>query len=243
VDKPGIYWAPVTQEMVDTPTRKFTVIHLVNPSPDDSIQATTLPAPMENVGLTIKPSPGAKIVGMTLVRPDSEPYAQDLKLEKPNSQGAYEIKIPQIAIWAMVIVEESGTFQIPPEPPRFTNPVDEAELAAGRKAPPGALMLDPLQQPTRGVTLKEASVTLGVTAATLRQQIANGKLSSFFDPGFLLRDFYQSINRVRLPTKIQPCAIHVHHSDRSTGQTYELQRCNPDGTGTNDQYAIVFRSL
>jgi hypothetical protein len=155
VDKPGIYWAPVTQEMVDTPTRKFTVIHLVNPSPDDSIKATTLPAPMENVGLTIKPSPGAKIVGMTLVRPDSEPYAQDLKLEKPNSQGAYEIKIPQIAIWAMVIVEESGTFQIPPEPPRFTNPVDEAELAAGRKAPPGALMLDPLQQPTVGVTLQE----------------------------------------------------------------------------------------
>jgi hypothetical protein len=155
VDNPGIYWAPVTQEMVDTPTRKFTVIHLVNPSPDDSIKATTLPAPMENVGLSIKPSPGAKIVGMTLVRPDCEPYAQDLKLEKPNSQGAYEIKIPQIAIWAMVIVEESGNFSIPPEPPRFTNPVDEAELAAGRKAPAGALMLDPLQQPTRGVTLKE----------------------------------------------------------------------------------------
>ena len=155
VDKPGIYWAPITQEMVDTPTRKFTVIHLVNPSPDDSIKATTLPAPMENVGLSIKPSPGAKIVGMTLVRPDSEPYAQDLKLEKPNSQGAYEIKIPQIAIWAMVIVEESGNFSIPPEPPRFTNPVDEAELAAGRKAPPGVLMLDPLQQPTRGVTLQK----------------------------------------------------------------------------------------
>jgi hypothetical protein len=155
VDKPGIYWAPLTQEMVDTPTRKFTVIHLVNPSPDDSIKATTLPPPLDHVGLSIKPSPGAKIVGMTLVRPDSEPYAQDLKLEKPNSQGAYEIKIPQIAIWAMVIVEESGTFQIPPEPPRFTNPVDEAELAAGRKAPVGALMVDPLQQPTRGVTLKE----------------------------------------------------------------------------------------
>jgi hypothetical protein len=155
VDKPGIYWAPITQEMVDTPTRKFTVIHLVNPSPDDSIKATTLPAPLDNVGLTIKPSPGAKIVGMTLVRPDSEPYAQDLKLEKLNSQGAYEINIPQIAIWAMVIVEESGNFSIPPEPPRFTNPVDEAELAAGRKAPPGVLMLDPLQQPTRGVTLQK----------------------------------------------------------------------------------------
>jgi hypothetical protein len=141
--------------MVDTPTRKFTVIHLVNPSPDDSIKATTLPTPLDNVGLTIKPSPGAKIVGMTLVRPDSEPYAQDLKLEKLNSQGAYEINIPQIAIWAMVIVEESGNFSIPPEPPRFTNPVDEAELAAGRKAPPGVLMLDPLQQPTRGVTLQK----------------------------------------------------------------------------------------
>ncbi len=148
-----VYWQSLTQEFIDTPTRKFTVVHLVNPSPDDTIAKTTLPEPLAGFPVSIKASPGAAIERVVFVRPDGEPY--DVALANEGNAKEARVSVPGLAVWGMLIVEETGRFTVPQAPPRFSDPVSEADLAAGRSAPPGAIGVDPLQPPTIGVTLAD----------------------------------------------------------------------------------------
>ena len=148
-----VYWQPLAQELIDTPTRKFTVVHLVNPSPDDSLAKTTLPEPLGGFPVSIKASPGATIERVAFVRPDVEPY--DVALANDGNAKEARVRVPGLAVWGMLIVEESGRFTEPQSPSRFSDPVSEADLVAGRSAPPGAIMVDPLQPPTVGVTLAD----------------------------------------------------------------------------------------
>jgi hypothetical protein len=153
VEASQIFWRPLVQEFVDTPTRKFTVVHLVNPSPDDRIAYTTLPEPVEGFEVKINATPGARIERVGFVRPDVEPY--DVPVNNLANPKEARVKVPGLAIWGMVIVEESGRFTVPQSPPRFSAAVSEADLAAGRSVPPGAIVVDPLQPATIGVTLAQ----------------------------------------------------------------------------------------
>ena len=151
VETPGLYWQPLLQEFVDTPTRKFTVLHLVNPSPDDRIDHTTLPTPVDGAVGHLSPSPGAEIRQVVVVRPESEPYEQALPLAKQD--GRVSVTLPRVNVWAMVIIEEAGTFTVPPDPPRFTEAPEAAEVAAGRQQASAFPTNDPLQPPPVGLTL------------------------------------------------------------------------------------------
>lgn len=151
VDNAGLYWRPLMQEFVDTPERKFTIIHLVNPSPDDAIARTTLPAPVEHVTVRITPSAGAQIQRVSVVCPECEP--SELALPLTARDGDVEVVVPRVSVWAMVIVEESGTFPVPAAKPAYTEPANPAEVAAGRNQSGGAMSNDPLQPPAVGLKL------------------------------------------------------------------------------------------
>ncbi|MHB9133469.1 MAG: LamG domain-containing protein [Armatimonadota bacterium] len=151
VDAPGLYWQPLMQEFVDTPTRKYKILHLVNPSPDDLIDKTTLPAPVDNVRVRVKPDPGTQVTRVVVVRPESDPY--DLSLQPIVKDGGVEFVVPRVNVWAMVILEESGAFTVPADTPAFTEPADPVQVAAGRKQTDAFLSNDPLQPPPVGLTL------------------------------------------------------------------------------------------
>jgi hypothetical protein len=150
VSAPGLYWKDLMQEYVDTPTRKFTVLHLVNPSPDDLIAKTTLPAPVENVTVTLKTAPGAAATRVALIRPESEPYI--VPLVASVKDGVVTVTVPKVNVWAMVVVEQAGALTVPAAPPQYTEPADPKEVEAGRRQT-GTLSTDPLQPPAVGVTL------------------------------------------------------------------------------------------
>jgi hypothetical protein len=151
VDKPALYWQPLMQEFVDTPTCKYKILHLVNPSGDDLIAKTTLPDPLQQVAVRIKLDAGAQAQRIVIVRPESEPY--DVAVEPKMQDGRVEVVVPKANVWAMVILEESGTFTVPADKPAYTELPDPTKVAEGRILAGSALSNDPLQPPATGLKL------------------------------------------------------------------------------------------
>ena len=141
-----VYWQPLMQEFVDSPTRKYQVIHLVNPSPDDLIANTTLPGSLDNVTVHYTPDESS-VERMVLVQPEAEPY--DTVLQPEVADGVYTVTIPRLNYWAMVIVELNGTFIVPPDPPTFSEEPDPEAVEAGRQSQLGTPSMDPLEPPAR----------------------------------------------------------------------------------------------
>jgi hypothetical protein len=151
VDKPALFWQPLMQEFVDTPTCKYKILHLVNPSGDDLIAKTTLPDPLQQVAVRIKLDAGAQAQRIVVVRPESEPY--DVAVEPKMQDGRVEVVVPKVNVWAMVILEESGTFTVPADKPAYTELPDPTKVAEGRILAGSALSNDPLQPPATGLKL------------------------------------------------------------------------------------------
>ena len=151
---PSLYWQPLVQEFIDTPARRFTVIHLVNPSPDDLIEKTMLPYAVNKVTVRILSEAGTRVERIGIVRPDSATPDQALLPEPKRTDAGVEVVVPRIAVWAMVIVEESGKFAVPADLPHFSDPPNAAEVAAARAQAATALTNDPLQPPAVGLKLE-----------------------------------------------------------------------------------------
>ncbi len=117
----GLAWKELVQERVISPTRKYVILHVVDPSPEDAIAKTTFPAPKAadaTVRISYKPV-GEKIVGGTVVCPDRP-------LTVTGNNGELTTAWPKQ--WMIVVFEVEGKYSLPKTPPAFTEAPDPAKL-------------------------------------------------------------------------------------------------------------------
>jgi hypothetical protein len=127
VSHPAVRWRELVQECVVSPTRKYVVLHLVNPPIADEIAQTAFPEPLGAVTVRYTPEAGTKVVGSaTLARPDTLPF--DLSLPPASAKDGLTVAVPGVAHWVMLIWEVEGRFAMPAAPPAFTAPPDPAQL-------------------------------------------------------------------------------------------------------------------
>ncbi|MHB9131354.1 MAG: LamG-like jellyroll fold domain-containing protein [Armatimonadota bacterium] len=144
VSAPSLYWQPFMQQVIASSTKRYTIVHLVNPSTSDVIANTALPSPVNNVAVDYLIPANTTITRAVLIRPESEPY--DLVLPVTEVSGYAHVTVPQVNYWGMVVYEETSTFTMPTTPPTYTEPPNPVEVAAGR-ATSGSATEDPLSPP------------------------------------------------------------------------------------------------
>jgi uncharacterized membrane protein len=156
VEGNGLQWEPFVQERVQSPKRKFVIVHLVNPPESDEIARTKLPAPRENINACYRPKDGTRVSRVVLVRPEATPFHTELTT-RPTDKGLC-VSVPQVQTWAMVIWEVEGTFTPPTVPPRFTESPDLTKRTAG--AASAISRADPNKEDAREATEPGVTVLL-----------------------------------------------------------------------------------
>jgi uncharacterized membrane protein len=134
-------WKAFVQERVQSPTRRYLIFHMVNPPPHDEIAKASFPAPLRNIRISVVRQPGEQIGRIMLVRPDHSPSGVELVPEAGD--GAVFLSVDEVKLWGMVIVEFTGKYTEPAAPPKFTEPPDEAKVAAAMAGRMGARIIDP----------------------------------------------------------------------------------------------------
>jgi len=133
-----LYWKPLVQQRVISEDRRQLIVHLVNPSPDDAIAKTSLPAAISDVKVRIRPPSGETLRSVELARPEALPFGKSL-----NVSGGV-VTVPRVELWAMLIVDLAGEYERPATPSKFTEPADEVVVAQAKKvADTGTAAVDP----------------------------------------------------------------------------------------------------
>ena len=127
----GVQWQPFVQERVGSEERKFVVLHLVKPPPDDAIAKTEFPLAPLPLTVQYTPEGGTRIKRVVLVRPERSPFEEELPVER--SSGRTTVRVPKMRLWALLVWEVEGKFTVPSVPPRFTEPPDPAQVAEAEK--------------------------------------------------------------------------------------------------------------
>jgi hypothetical protein len=136
-----LFWRPLMQELVDSPSRRFLVVHLVSPPPDDAIERTAFPPPAGDVTLSYRLAAGESLVRAALVSPQREPF--DARLEPETSGATVRFRVPDVPLWAMVVLELKGAFTSPTPAPEFTEPPDPGDVEKARRSALTARIGDP----------------------------------------------------------------------------------------------------
>ena len=92
-----------------------------------------------------------------LIQPEAQPYETELSFATVN--GVTRAVVPQLNVWAMVIVD-GGTFTPPTTPPSYTETPDPVQVAAGRGTV-GQPVTDPLAPPGMTSSCKPTPTALG----------------------------------------------------------------------------------
>jgi len=140
-----LFWRPLVQQRVVSEKKKYVILHLVNPSPDDEIAKTSLPGSVRDVSVRYTPPADTKVRKTFLIHPDARADASELPARE--TAGKVQVAVPEIAVWGMVVLELEGSFALPGNRPRFTAPPDEAKVAAAMQATVSSRTFDPNQPP------------------------------------------------------------------------------------------------
>ncbi|OPZ85631.1 MAG: hypothetical protein BWY76_01334 [bacterium ADurb.Bin429] len=185
VSAPGLYWQPLMQDVVASPSRKFTVLHLVNPSPSNNMTETTLPAPVSNITVTL--TAPDNVTRVVLVRPEHEPF--ELELKQTTRGRLTTVTVPRITCWGMVIFELSGKFTLPAPVPAFTEQPDPDAVEKGR-ASSGQFFSDPMFPSATGIELRPTESLWeadeggsGITAKYIMDADANNAVAQVRERG------------------------------------------------------------
>jgi uncharacterized membrane protein len=137
----SLVWRPLAQELADSPSRRFVVLHLVNPPPEDAIAKTTFPPAAGPVTVSGRLTGGETLRRAVIVSPQTTPFARPLEVEAAG--GRFRTNIAEPGLWSMVILELEGSYTPPAAAPAFTEPADAAEVAKARAATVTARIGDP----------------------------------------------------------------------------------------------------
>jgi len=125
-------WRPLVQELIDSPTRRFVVLHLVNPPPEDAIDKPVFPPAAGPVTVSGRLAAGETLRRAVIVSPQATPFARPLEIDM--AAGRFRTAIADPQLWSMVILELEGSYTPPATVPPFTEPAAVAEVARARAA-------------------------------------------------------------------------------------------------------------
>ncbi|MHB9023067.1 MAG: hypothetical protein ACYC7E_02690 [Armatimonadota bacterium] len=124
-----LWWKEFANELVVSPTKRYVVIHLMNPPVNDECAKTKDEAPAPMTEVIVQVGHGAeKLVRAMFIAPGYPNRAETL-VALDNKAGVTGFRLPRLDIWAMVVVELEGAYTMPKDAPAFTEPLSPEELA------------------------------------------------------------------------------------------------------------------
>ncbi|MHB9131956.1 MAG: alpha-amylase family protein [Armatimonadota bacterium] len=155
-----LWWKEYANELVVSPTKRYVIIHLLNPPVNDEMAKTKneLPKPVTDCHLSLLAGK-EQLVRVMFITPGTPNRA--IPLIVLNSEtGVAEISVPRLDIWGMVVVELNGTYSVPKDAPAFTEPLSPAELAEMERCKPtdNVPVADNLLNPTPKFDPEKAKV-------------------------------------------------------------------------------------
>ena len=132
-----LWYKGFSNELVVSPTKRYVIIHLLNPPVHDEVAKTKdeLPAPVVGSALTLIPDHAEQIVNALFIAPGTPNRAEPLP-GASDRLGEMTFSLPRIDIWGMAIVELAGKYTVPTEAPAFTEPLSKDELAEMERCKP-----------------------------------------------------------------------------------------------------------
>ena len=124
-----LWWEPFVNERIVSPVRRYVIVNLLNPPVIDQIEKTgdQLPPPVETATVALHIPPDETLKKVYFLSPGSPNRAEPLAARQNGNVAL--MKLEPFDIWAMVVCELEGRYQVPETPPRFTEPMSADEIA------------------------------------------------------------------------------------------------------------------
>jgi uncharacterized membrane protein len=139
-----IQWDRLAQERIESPKRKFLVLHLVNPPPSDRIADTELPPATGKLDIEFRPRSGEDVRRVSLIRPDAPDFETDVSWQEKGN--ALQVTVPSIRNWGMLVWELEGEFEPLAEVAKFSDPPDAKQVESAMGKELGRSSADPNQR-------------------------------------------------------------------------------------------------
>lgn len=120
-------WQGFTNERIVSPRRRYVIVNMLNPPPDDEIAKmhNELPEPVDNVVLTVTIPRNENLDKVYFIASGTPNHAEPLNLVGDGKTK--QVSVPKFEIWAMVVLELTGRYTVPQVPPTFTEPMSAEE--------------------------------------------------------------------------------------------------------------------
>lgn len=220
-DRP-LWFKGLSNELVVSPTKRYVIIHLLNPPVNDVIAKTKdeLPAPITGIALSLIAGK-EKLKRVVFIAPGAPNRAESLPWLNGEA-GVAEVNVPRIDIWGMVVAEYEGTYTVPKDAPALTEPLSQEELAEMERCKPtgNVPVADDLLNPTPQFDAEKAKPrALGAATATPPAGLTIGGA-----PGMdilLIKGFYHYTYRLPEALKaLAPDARVTEYSARDLPKDY-----------------------
>ncbi len=134
-----LWWREMAKERVASPTRRFLIVHLINPPLEDKVveiedTPEALPKPVADATVSFTPPAGEKLVRTFLLLPGKPDRAEILNVSV--EKGVVNAPVPEFRILATVIFELEGAYEMPPATPRYSEPMTAEQLAELERTTP-----------------------------------------------------------------------------------------------------------
>jgi hypothetical protein len=193
-------------ELVASPTKRYAIIHLLNPPVTDVIAKTKDEVPAPVTGISLSLVAGKEKLKRVLFIAPGTPNRVEALTWRNGEAGVASISVPRLDVWGMVVAEYDGIYTVPKDAPAFTEPLSKDELAEMEQCAPVAPvpMADNLLNPTAPVELRSPvkAPNFGAPTVTPPAGLAVGG-----EPGLdvlLVKGFYH--DSWRLPQALQALA-------------------------------------
>jgi len=136
-------WTAVKERVIDVHTAA-TVAHLILPPTTDDVTATDvkMSAPARNVVVRVRIPAHEQVLRAAAIAPEHPDDALSLPVMREGEWAS--VTVPEVTSWTMVVFEHAGKYTVPAYP-KFTEPVNAAQVKAGAEADNGKLARDPLR--------------------------------------------------------------------------------------------------
>ncbi|HOS43192.1 MAG TPA: hypothetical protein PK794_05815, partial [Armatimonadota bacterium] len=125
--KTPLWWRDFANSRVVSPTRRFVIVHLLNPPPTDEIEKTgdALPPPVTDARVRFIVPRGQTLARAYVIAPGYPDRAEELPITR--GRGGASVAVPAFPVWAMVVWELTGNYTVPAAPPKFSEPMTADE--------------------------------------------------------------------------------------------------------------------